>query len=117
MKQPIANVTDEDINRILNRDFPTIEFSIIETLLQSYTSESKSGANRVYAAVLKLSNGDFNLLKSYIEQAKIDYRDVIALSEYPNYSKYAFNNNLTKSEEQQLINDDWIQYQSWLKRI
>lgn len=116
MKQPIAKVSDEDIKRIIIRDFPKNEFSEIESILQSYRSESKSGANRVYAAVLKLSIGDFNLLKNYIEKAKRDYRDVIAMSEYPSYSKYALNDNLTNFEEQKLINEDWIQYQSWLNK-
>jgi hypothetical protein len=55
-------------------------------------------------------------MKKYVENANKDYRDIIALSEYPNYSEYAFDDNLTEEKEKQLITDDWIQYITWLNK-
>jgi hypothetical protein len=116
MEQRIPNVTDSDIKRIIKRDFPQFEITEIENILKMYRAESEKGRNRVYASILKLSNGNIDLMEEYIEKANRDYRDVIALSEYPNYSEYAFDDNLSEKKEKQLINDDWVQYEDWLKK-
>ena len=117
MEQRIPDISDGDVKRISKRDFPQLELPAIESILKEYKSESKKGRNRIYAAVLKLSNGNIELMKKYIEKANKDFRDVIALSEYPNYSKYAFDNSLNEEKKKQLINEDWIQYETWLNKI
>ncbi|HEV8284838.1 MAG TPA: hypothetical protein VGQ09_11050 [Chitinophagaceae bacterium] len=116
MEQKIPNISDHDIKRIIKRDFPQFEFSEIESILKMYKSESEKGRNRIYASILKLSNCNIDLMKKYVENANKDYRDIIALSEYPNYSEYAFDDNLTEEKEKQLITDDWIQYITWLNK-
>ena len=115
MEQKIPNISDRDVKRIVERDFPQLEFTEIESILGAYKSESIKGKNRVYASILKLSTGNIELIKKYVEKANNDYRDVIALAEYPNYSEYAFDNDLTAEKKKQLISDDWTQYEEWLK--
>lgn len=116
MEQKIPSISNDDINRIIKRDFPQLKPSEIEDVLKGYNSESERGKNRVYASILKLSNGNIKLIREYVEKANIDYRDVIALSEYPNYSEYAFEDELPVQKKKQLIDDDWKQYEAWLDK-
>jgi hypothetical protein len=114
MEQQVPNINDDDIKQIIDRDFPQLEFTAVLKILMEYKSESAKGYNRVYASILKLSDGNIELVQKYVEKAKWDYRDVIALAEYPNYSKYAFDDGLTYEKKVILIKDDWIQYERWL---
>lgn len=66
-------------------------------------------------AIIKLSKGDFNLLQLYVEKAKTDFRDLIAKAEYPNYSRTFLDESLTFEEKKKLVEEDWEQYQAWLK--
>jgi hypothetical protein len=116
MEQKIPKISDNDIKRIANRDFSQLDFSIIESLLKVYKSESNKGKNRVYASILKLSGGNIELIKKYVDKANNDYRDVIALSEYPNYSQHVFEDDLSDEKKKQLIKDDWTQYEAWLNK-
>ncbi|MBY0481795.1 MAG: hypothetical protein K2Q21_10590 [Chitinophagaceae bacterium] len=116
MEQKIPKISESDIKRIIKRDFPKLEFVEILNILQMYNSNSEEGRNRIFASILKLSNGDFELIKMFVEKANFDFRDVIALSEYPNYSKYAFEEDLPQQKKNQLINEDWNQFEKWLKK-
>jgi predicted RNA-binding protein len=113
MEQRIPNISDSDIERIIKRDFPRFEIIKIAEILKMYKSESIKGRNRIYASILKLSNGNIEMIKKYVEKANTDYRDVIALSEYPNYSEHAFE-DLSVKRKEQLIMEDWTQYEAWL---
>jgi hypothetical protein len=116
MEQKSPNIRDKDIQRIVRRDFPQLTFTEVEDMLKMYKSESKKGKNRVYASILKLSDGKIELIKKYVEKANTDYRDVIALSEYPNYLEHAFEDELPVEKKKQLIDDDWKQYEAWLNK-
>lgn len=73
--------------------------------------------DRVRLAVLKLAAGSVTQLRSHIEIAKIDYRDVLAAAEYPSYMKRDPDiGRLSPGERAQIIEDDWRQYQRWLGR-
>jgi hypothetical protein len=111
------HITDADIERLIKRDFSPLAFSEVAQVLKKYTSETKLGENRVYAAALKLAKGDIALLTKYVDKANNDYRDIIALSEYPNYSSYAFDDNLSDEQAKQLIDADWNQYEAWLNKV
>jgi hypothetical protein len=115
MEQFIPNIKDADIQRIVERESPQSKFVDIETILKVYVSETEQGKNRVYASVLKLSEGNIDLLKKYTDKANTDYRDVISSAEYPNYSDSGFE-DLSENEEEQIIKDDWAQYQHWLNK-
>ena len=64
------------------KDYPAKE---VLSMLKSYgTEEHEKEVNRVYLAILKLSQGDIVNLKKYLGLAKKDYRDVLVKAEYNN---------------------------------
>ena len=72
---------------------------------------------RVQLAALKLANGDLAALRKHINTAVQDFRDVVALAEYPEYSKQAFHvRKFPSAEQQRIIDSDWKQYKDWLRR-
>jgi hypothetical protein len=117
MEQRIPIIDDDDITRIIKRDFPRSELANIKTMLAPYNSDSNIGRNRVYASILKLSEGNSDLLKEYVLKANNDYRDILSAAEYPNYSEHAFEDDLSDEQKKQLIESDWMQYQPWLDKI
>ena len=116
MDQKTPQISDMKIKQIIGRDFSDEEASEVEDLLRLYKADNANGKNRVCASILKLSNGKIELIKKYVEQANIDYRDLIALSEYPNYSEHAFEDDLPDYRKKKLLDDDWKQYQRWLNK-
>ena len=116
MNQKIHNIKNKDIERLIKREFPNKSISEIEFILRQYASESKRGRNRVYASILKLSNGNIEELIKNVELANKDFRDIISTAEYPNYLEDAFKNDLTKEKEKQLIEEDWKQFKKWIDK-
>ena len=115
MKQPIPEVTENDVIRIVQRDFPTEQFDAVMSILNGYGAEDwQHSVNRVRLAVLKLADGDLQALRRSIDS---DYRDVLAFAEYPDYmQKVSPSAALAEVERERIIRADWMQYQSWLNR-
>ena len=103
------------MERIVRRDFAPLQVDRILAMLDEYQFEGRS-PSRVQLAVLKLADGDAATLKREIEVAKNDFRDVIAPAEYPKYSRYVRTRDFPDAEKRALIDDDWKQYEGWLKR-
>ena len=118
MNQPIPEVTENDVIRIVKRDFSNKQFDAVMSILNEYGLESwQRGVNRVRLAVLKLAGGDLPALRCEIDVAKSDYRDVLAYAEYPGYmQKVSPSARLAEVERERIIRADWAQYQSWLNR-
>jgi hypothetical protein len=118
MNQPIPKVTENDVIRIVQRDFPTKQFDAVMSILNEYGTEDwQRGVNRVRLAVLKLASGDLLALRREIDVARSDYRDVLAYAEYPEYmQKVSPCARLAEVEREKIIRADWTQYQSWLNR-
>jgi hypothetical protein len=116
MDQRIPDITAEDIERIIRRDFAEDDFDFVVATLSEYGTEgADSGHHRVRMAVLKLANGKLNILRREVETAKHDYRDVLAYAEYPNYTRHVSpGRKLDDSERQRIMALDWQQYQNWL---
>lgn len=114
MEQPIAKVNLDDIERILKRDFKGDEDKALEMLKNYKDNET----HRVWSAILKLSNCDIKKVREYVELAKADYRDVLALAEYPKYSlEIGFNTDkYTNDEIDKIIIDDFQQYKLWFSK-
>ena len=112
--QRIAKVTQKDVDRIIQRDFLASEFKSVTEILTLYRS---SEGFRVFASILKLSQGDIALVKEYVDKANYDYRDIIAASEYPNYSERAFDDDLSKKDAKYLEDLDWKQFQTWFNKV
>ena len=116
--QPTPNVTNADVERIARRDFPADRVAQVMALLQQYGTERwHNEPARVRLAALKLAAGNIELLRYNIEVAKRDYRDMLAPAEYPGYCKRVPHPGaLPPDDEQRVIDDDWKQYEAWLKR-
>jgi len=118
MNQPTPEVNENDVIRIVQRDFPGKQFDAVISILNEYGAEDyQRGVHRVRLAALKLAGGDLQALRRQIDVAKRDYRDVLALAEYPEYmQKVPPSENLAEAERERIIRADWMQYQSWLNR-
>ena len=82
-----------------------------EALLKYSDKESP----RVHLAILKLSEGDTDKLMSFIEAAKVDYRDVLAWAEYPEQLRSGKTRYNTPLEEYEaILRADRTQYEAWL---
>jgi len=117
IEQPTPQVTAEDVNRVVRRDFPEPQFDEVMSLLNEYGSEKlHSGRSRVQLAALKLAHGNLEALRIQIDNAKQDSRDILVAAEYPQYWQRKFQvRELSAREQQKLIDNDWKQYERWLR--
>lgn len=117
-KQPTPDVTRSDVERIVRRDFPLEQFAEVMAMLNEYGVESwQREQPRVKLAALKLADRDLHKLRIVINDAKCDYRDVLSGAEYPDYSKKCTGLRRPPAEEQeQIIERDRKQYESWLRK-
>jgi hypothetical protein len=118
MDQPTPTVTRADVERVVRRDFPPDQFDSVMSILAEYGGEPwHRELHRVQLAVLKLAAGSLDGLRLEIETAKCDYRDALAYAEYPAYMKKTFRvSQLPADEQRKIIDEDWRQYETWLKR-
>jgi hypothetical protein len=116
--QPTPTVTSEDVERIVQRDFPADKVPEAAAILDQYGKESwHREVHRVRVAALKLAEGNIERLRCEIEGAKRDYRDVLAAAEYPGYFKRVPGpGKLPADQEKRIIDADWKQYQDWFGR-
>lgn len=116
--QPIPTVTSADVDRIVRRDFPADRVPEVLAVLEEYGHESwHRETYRVRVAVLKLAAGKFKKLRQGIENAKKDYRDVLAYAEYPGYFMHIPGPARPPAdEERRVVEADWKQYQEWFSR-
>jgi hypothetical protein len=115
MEQPTPQVRRSDVERIVRRDFSPNMFSEVLGVLDQYGAEDYHRERaRVQLAVLKLAGGSQERLLRAIEEAKCDYRDVLAQAEYPDYPWDAA--QLSEKERKRIIDGDWKQYSDWLSR-
>lgn len=112
--QPIPKVSHSDVERIARREYAGDDVKLALSILSEYQSDGGSPA-RVQLAALKLARGNIVALQRAIETAKYDYRDVLAPAEYPRYSREIGFKGAQESLRQEIINDDWKQYELWLK--
>jgi hypothetical protein len=114
--QPTPDVTAADVERIVRRDYPPSQQDNALAMLREYGDEgSQRGAARVQLAVLKLANKNLKQLRYWIEQAKLDYRDVLCPAEYPKYGRWGGVDTASEEERRKVIDSDWAQYERWLK--
>ncbi len=119
MKQPTPQVTFDDVDRIVRRDFVNDEYDAAMAILSEYGTEKwHRERERVQLAALNTANSDIQRLRSCIESAKLDYRDILIAAEFPMYGRVGWTRlrNLSPEEERSIIDGDWRQYDEWLKR-
>jgi hypothetical protein len=102
--QPVPEVLPTDVERIVRRDFPEERFVTVMLVLNEYGAERwQRERSRVQLASLKLAHGSLDALRSHVDAAKQDYRDVLAAAEYPEYSRKGFHVRELALEEQRRI--------------
>lgn len=118
MNQHIPNVSRDDVERIAAREFSHDQAPQILEALASYGTESyQPEVDRVHLDILKLSNGNFDRLIREIDNARCGYRDTMMTAEYPNYGKKMLHiDKLPPEERKKIIEDDKIQYETWLNK-
>jgi hypothetical protein len=113
VRQPVPRVSSADVERVVTRDFGSAAAAPILAILDGYGGHnSHREPNRVRLAALKLAAGNRARLSELIEQAGLDYRDILAAAEYPAY--FGASGLADESERARLIDADWRQYREWL---
>ena len=84
--QYVPNVTEDDIERIVRREYPPE----IQVTIRDLIRDVEVWKTRVILACLKNAKGDFRKLKGELAQASGYYREIIGDAEYPNHMKKLF---------------------------
>jgi hypothetical protein len=114
MPQRVPRITREDVERVVQRDFAPDRHAVALAILGAYRGED-GRPYRAQLAALKLSSGDLDELRDRIEQANLDFRDVLVAAEYPpSFSRSASMNSLSEPEREAIYEADWRQYWTWL---
>jgi len=116
--QPIPKVTEDDVMRVVRRDFPSQHIDEVLAVLARYgEGDGSADVSRVRLAVLKLAAGNLERLRKQVETARCDFRDVLAFAEYPEYfARVTGAADQSREKVQRIIDADWNQYQEWLQR-
>jgi hypothetical protein len=115
LEQPVSKGTQEDVVRIVRRDFAPAEGDAAFAVVDAY--KTWEGAPRVRLAALKCANGDLVKLKRALEEATADYRDVLIDAEYPINHRLTMKTKKASDEEyDESIRRDWKNYNDWLTR-
>jgi hypothetical protein len=117
IRQPISTGRPADVVRIVSRDFPVAEVNVASSVLNLYgTDKSHNEPVRVRLAALKLAAGRLDQLKAIVQEALLDYRDVIGPAEYPGYGRLCHSGDIPIDVMNKTIADDSKQYNDWLRR-
>ena len=119
LEQPIPRVTDEDVKRIVLRDFGEAQSSLVFSILDEFGQQPWNaglGLPRVRLAILKLANGEIDRLRLETKTAIEDCRDVLAPAEYPRWTSEIGFDKVPISLQSDVVNYDWKQYCEWLGR-
>ncbi len=107
MSNFIPNITKEDLNRIIDRDFPVESHAKIKAAFDKVKSKEKL---RVIAACLKKSSCNADRAIYELNNADGFWREIISDAEYPKVKK---SRNLT---EQQISEKQQQQYMQWFNK-
>lgn len=111
-------MSEELVREKFNRMFGSHPESdeLLQVLLQYGGREGDRERERVQLAILKLSDGDSVKLRSNVEAALLDYRDVLAWAEYPEQMRSGnTRDNSSMDEYEEMLRRDREQYLQWLE--
>jgi hypothetical protein len=117
---PEEPMTEIDYSSILKRKLATLFpdaaiWAVVEAELSRYGTEShEQGAARVRLAILKLAGTSLEKLREQVDIAKRDYRDTLAMAEYPTE---LVNPTWRQPPDQveSIRRQDFQQYRDWLE--
>jgi hypothetical protein len=114
VSQPTPSVTDQDVHRIVRRDYPATALEEIFALIAQVDVREKP---RVILGCLKIAAGNLDRLRGELANASGWYREILSEAEYPlatkRWSRIA---SLPQHEVQAIFDKDWRQYCEWLER-
>ncbi len=112
--QHTPTVSEDDVKRIVNRDYPSDSREEIFRLIDALVVQEKP---RVALACLKIGGGDSHRAQKELNDAPGYWREIISGAEYPLATK-RWNRLRNQSDEarQQVYDADWKQYTDWLNR-
>ena len=112
--QRTPTVSEADVKRILNRDYPADSRDEILRLIDAVIARVQP---RVVLACLKLGGGDPVRVKQELNDAPGYWREIISDAEYPLATR-KWHNLESESEDvrQRVYDADWKQYSDWLNR-
>jgi hypothetical protein len=114
MEQPRAEVSEEDLERLLLRDYGHGDLDRIRGWIRDVDMREKL---RVVAACLKNAAGSVERLQGELQNASGYYREILSEAEYPNATrKWSRWEKLSEAEQQALIDQDARQYEDWFRR-
>ena len=105
--------TSELVEKKVQQLFVPKNWPEVWAILNAYTDASSMNNSRVHLAILKLSNGYLTQLRSCLQTANQDPRDVIAPAEYPNQLRY-YSKKIDTVKQRKIIEIDAQQYLNWL---
>ncbi len=112
--QYVPDVSEDDIERIVKRDFAIEQKDEILTLIRQIKVREKT---RVVLACLKIADGNLEKLQAELSNASGYWREIVGQAEYPNYTKKWFHDDkLPAKDRDKIIEKDRKQYQDWLNR-
>ncbi len=111
----IPQVSSDDVERIIRRNFPAADYDSIWNSLRQYRDEnSNDPPYRVYVAILKLSAGDPSRVPHFVTIARSDYRDVLLSAENPGFTADFVNAmKMNADDARALKRNDKRQYETW----
>ena len=112
----MSRSVEEALERKLGLLFPdSVEEDLARQLLSEYGAEEyEKESSRVRLAVLKLSGGSLEKVEEYVDVARKDYRDALALAEYPGQLR-AQTWKMSPDERKELEARDREQFETWLR--
>jgi len=114
MRQPTPSVTEDDVERIVRRDYPP---PVVDDILALIATVEVREKPRVVLACLKIADGSLDRLRANLADASGYYRELLAEAEYPLATKRWFRiETLSEDEIRAIYEKDWPQYSDWLTR-
>ena len=104
------------LNWIMIALFPNeLERKRVEKVLKKHGTGNYHREARVGLAVLKLAGTELERIEYYIGQADMDYRDVLAMAEYPGQMRQPYSLKEEDPERYaQIMEEDRKQYEGWI---
>ena len=113
-KQRVPEVTHEDVERIIHRDWPAQAAAALLIEIAAIEVREKP---RVVLACLKTSGGDMKRLRNNLAEAAGYWRELISEAEYPEATKrWRPSTKISGEELDAMFERDWRQYSQWLGR-
>jgi len=88
-----------------------------KTLEPYGTEEFHREGSRVKLAVLKMAGSNLERIDYYTGLACIDYRDILALAEYPEQMQHPPLEKKDPEGHARMVENDRRQYESWIERV